>query len=859
MSSPNTSVAVQQAPGHALAPPRTTPPAEKGAPDAVAAPHAAERVQPKAEDMSEKHDSRPDAPRALDFGAGSGAAPYRHTESSEEDSAQTPSPILGRTSSGDDAAGSGGHLTFPQVDLGLGKMDHDMQLLIGADEDFDELGEKLGALPSSGAAGVSEIATHLEELGFPDVARPSPESTEDKLAATAWDLVHRSHTQNQAQDQLRHLVRVTRRASLSMLSSLRISYAHMLHAERDIKDRLEVELYGSKNQSKMLSDMVSRASLQGLHEPSGSPHDHSRVSSGTRLPNGPLHEPIQLAEPVPTSTTESATLFEADDARRLSPLVNERNKLLADKRYLRQRVRDAEAQVVRLEAELKSLRPMLLRQSNTELGDTFEPATPANASRTPARVASTARRRREATMGDAETEHLILAARMLRTLRHRSHSAGPSPSVTTRTSLDVSPSKPQLDAAIPSTPRAYPPSTPRSVRASGTHPRPSLDTSDAVLQGGDAGSARAHVAALSESPTRPSDGPWSAHNRHTSGIDDLLHAAKSLTGPAAESKTAYASPTKRAQSRLSDGTAYYGTEGPWTDADAAPRSAPVFGSPKRRRVSPTAMDIDTDRLSTSPTRVPSSALDLLADQAASEVPSRLPRPMPQTPSGTRMHAQPHASAHQRSLSSHAVQDRRTWSPTTKPPMPASESKAGSNQSPEKRLPYVRWSAEEDIKLRRAIKEHGQRWEFVARAVGTRSYHQCRQRYLLMRRKEAAANGLTSPSRPQSGSVPRTPSRAPSGSQQRDASKQPGSAGMLGANEHAGSSSSDNDINSPPRGAAPRTPGAANLRSPAVTGMLPRYAPVYSPVHTGSPSAAGALSSPSPRAFQRGQMSPALYS
>lgn len=63
---------------------------------------------------------------------------------------------------------------------------------------------------------------------------------------------------------------------------------------------------------------------------------------------------------------------------------------------------------------------------------------------------------------------------------------------------------------------------------------------------------------------------------------------------------------------------------------------------------------------------------------------------------------------------------------------------GGNQNPEKRLPYVRWTAEEDTKLRAAIKEHGQRWELISRAVGTRSYHQCRQRYLLMRRKEAAA-------------------------------------------------------------------------------------------------------------------------
>lgn len=58
----------------------------------------------------------------------------------------------------------------------------------------------------------------------------------------------------------------------------------------------------------------------------------------------------------------------------------------------------------------------------------------------------------------------------------------------------------------------------------------------------------------------------------------------------------------------------------------------------------------------------------------------------------------------------------------------------------RRVPYIRWTEPEDRKLRAAIKEYGQRWELISRAVGTRSYHQCRQRYLLMRRKEAAQQG-----------------------------------------------------------------------------------------------------------------------
>ncbi len=35
-----------------------------------------------------------------------------------------------------------------------------------------------------------------------------------------------------------------------------------------------------------------------------------------------------------------------------------------------------------------------------------------------------------------------------------------------------------------------------------------------------------------------------------------------------------------------------------------------------------------------------------------------------------------------------------------------------------------------------------RWELISRAVGTRSYHQCRQRYLLLRRKEAKRQGVS---------------------------------------------------------------------------------------------------------------------
>ena len=173
--------------------------------------------------------------------------------------------------------------------------------------------------------------------------------------------------EDEAREQLRHLLRVTRLASLSLFSSLRISYSHMLQAERDIKARLEVELSGSKIQSKMLSDMVSRASLTSSHE------------DDDALPD------------------------------------SERNKLLADKRFLRQRVRDAEMQVARLETELRALRPLLLRHDDEP---SSLPSTPRSRQ---------ARRRREAVMGDATSEHLLLATRMLRTLRRATRPGVTSP------------------------------------------------------------------------------------------------------------------------------------------------------------------------------------------------------------------------------------------------------------------------------------------------------------------------------------------------------------------------------------------------------------------------------------------------
>ncbi|WFC94918.1 hypothetical protein MBRA1_001556 [Malassezia brasiliensis] len=599
---------------------------------------------------------------AHDDGRPSSEAPLR--------SPRTPSPILGggRAADEGDVNTTPGHLTFPHV--GLGTMEQEMQLLTSI-EDLDEA-DPLDHADDTLTSRALACASALERDGA-GAADEAPEAPAPMIRA----LVDRVQQQQASRAHLKHLVSVTRLASLSLLSSLRISYSHMLHAEREINSRLEVELHGSKSQSRMLSDMVSRASLS---------HDDERRTAMSTTP----HKAEPAAADAETTTAASSSP---------PPPAVERNKLLADKRYLRQRVHDAEAQVARLESELRALRPVLLRHPGEETGGAAA-SLPPSAPRTP-------RRQREAMMGDAKSEHLLLAARMLRTLRHATRS--PSSMAT-----DTSPSKYKTDAyhaeAPPHTPRARDalyPTTPKS-----TAPRPHV-TDERTL------SARSE-------PSAP-----------LSGIDELLYAAQSLRGADAPAGGA---PRADVPAEASSPLHAY-------------PNAPVFGSPKRRRVSSTYMEVD-DELHAGP-RAPStpqraaqdklSALDVLADQAAA-------------------HEGPHVHGHRRTHSSSQAQlGTPAWTPVATKTASASAVKprpVGGNQSPEKRLPYVRWSAEEDTKLRRAIKEYGQRWEHVARAVGTRSYHQCRQRYLLMRRKEAAANGTASPSKAGGPNAPRTPLRTP---------------------------------------------------------------------------------------------------
>ncbi|CDZ98775.1 homeodomain-like containing protein [Phaffia rhodozyma] len=59
-----------------------------------------------------------------------------------------------------------------------------------------------------------------------------------------------------------------------------------------------------------------------------------------------------------------------------------------------------------------------------------------------------------------------------------------------------------------------------------------------------------------------------------------------------------------------------------------------------------------------------------------------------------------------------------------------------------RSPYLKWSIREDELLARGVAKYGQKWDLVSKTVPTRSYHQCRQRWL---RKLGVFDNKPSPS------------------------------------------------------------------------------------------------------------------
>lgn len=854
-----------------------------------------------------------------------------HSPSRSPARSTTPSPILGPAYALDHHIDDHdllnlGHLSFPMLGVGVGPTNQEIQLLVYGSSSANATNPDSAhpSSPADDAASLESILGSLANMGLDHPTHSSASERERELATMVKMLASRCTTLSDSRDRAQSQLKSTRLTALSVISSLKQAHAHALAAHRNLTDRLEAELDGWKAQAKMLSALLNRAQAKRFDHtrsnsasaplvsfadsaklatsvPASSP-THNRVSSfksDSATTNGHSHQhlltspsflssthdtTIPLASPHTTGLgISTSALVDVDtDLLPTASLMRERNKLITDKKHLKARVKDAEAQICKLESELKALRPYLVAGGikATDLSATTVDAdppgsqTPVNLSQpgtaptTPSRSGSRRdknRKKRNVTMGDAETEHLMLAARRLRELRkeqaeaaaaaaaaataaaaasgpplHSSslplsqdgtsstldappsaHVLAPAPELQSNLAFHASPVKRQASegpmtadrdeayAAGPRTPpprsAERPPKTPKSVASIPNTPHTGVRARE--------------LDELARTNDRRDN--WSHRHRRLdsassfTGIDELLQAAETLNpGAAAASPTLRSSRLAAPFPPLVTDPPYYPREpahramaypppplsittqrGPEYDSyaySAAPhpiQSSPlrmVHESPKRRRVSSAAFDFEPHgspflgerqpRVRTqtegadpfvqartyqdyAPSGPPSaggsqalSALDLLADQAtASQNPSQGSdksgeyegvSPIGSLSSEDEMvlDRQARGKSSSRLASSRAHDGSRNSKPNgSQASSRNGEPKSfGGNQNPEKRLPYVRWTSEEDTKLRAAIKEHGQRWELISRAVGTRSYHQCRQRYLLMRRKEAAA-------------------------------------------------------------------------------------------------------------------------
>ncbi|KAL9931159.1 hypothetical protein V8E36_009977 [Tilletia maclaganii] len=886
---------------------------------------------------------------------------------------RTPSPILPRMQSLPDATTStgDGHLTFPPFGPSQAHMD-------------SILHDRATDIPDPSLMNMADLESLVLMVQQLAVQLANTENVNiQQLMHTAKTLGEQALAYAQSNADLKTALNNTRIHAVSAINALTASASHATVQERDLRQRLQAELEGSRQQSRMLAGMIGRASA---------------ISSANRNRTDEEYAVV----PGDASGSEVTENFSA------SELLKERNKLLADKRFLKNRVKDAEGQVTRLEAELKALRPFIVRTgsgprhsvnsaypgngransfvlNNAYISDPFalgstapfmHPHAPASPTKRERGVfttqsSSSQRRRRAATLGDAGSEHLLLAARRYREVSRRAESAAvqahaervvsslgqqalhggyahpgyqphenrshlptsPLPqtyqaanvhTVLDRASFgshqpqqlhdvqegqifsngqpdqssipyDQNPATPlgigvgsmatQMEptaglaaaahtynqrplssllsigpfgnsgpgfGSVGPTPRTPPPVHDRLPRVARTEGSISRIRS---IPGSPRGSPSAGIRGA-EWPRAGStsglaiSGPNYGHNAghpssqgsNASGsgmLSELLNAAQSVFRPGQEGRALVQSRIQDQRGRRPDlrGLGHGGPSvGPARDSIAYERdeddndslpyseddsevdelvSSPlvhdngtdagdesfaknILGSPKRRRVS-AALNSPSKRVATarkqpisnvpdSPTkdRTPRpskgkskgssgsagtsnaaglSALDLLADQAAAS--SNQSQHSGDSGSEQASHG-PLALGGSNRRYSGADEDRmdvESLSPHV----------GGSSASQEKRSTYTRWSAEEDTKLRAAIKQHGQRWEMVSRAVETRSYHQCRQRYLLLRRKEAAKKDGNGASGARADNDPATPKASGSSSVSASAPGSPNKA------------------------------------------------------------------------------------
>lgn len=624
---------------------------------------------------------------------------------SSRDRSRTPSPILGDVYSYAGAASRPGHIGAPMV----GPSTADIQsLLYEKGERTDSSSNRSPPLVDS--EEITAIIAQVDAMGFKDDEETSAvgQGKERELAAMVRKLARHAQDQNDFIQTMEESLHNTRVTAVSVISSLTATHAYELAQEKQLRDRLTVDLEGTQASAKKLSSLLAKsqnrreemdregaaiveeemkwaASLPGTgHKrpsavaiaaanamsprqqapqnqqqqvamsptpggatarnavtPSPSRGQDAKAEATTGLgiigPSTPSHNEYVSSlsstqsqaglnsRPIadlPASRSSTAPQTEVFDSP-ISAVISDRNKLMADKRYLRQRVRDAEAQLHRLENELKALRPLLVQggarawlASGSSTAGPSVPATPSSSAavqQTPGskgrKDRDRSRRRKVATMGDAESEHLLLAARRLNHVRAQAGASMPPFSETSplkpssarfvgeRPKTPPMPPLPFTPGGFPRTPGSVaqtPSRTPRSVGKGRAGLMESAVLNSGANQEGPPGPTIPSATA-SGSPQAKHKALFGSHQRLESnasnashgGMDELLQAAQSVLTPSERLAAA-----RQRDAAQNNGT--YFPPSPSTskiEGAAADEALPnAMDSPKRRRMSSTEQE-----------------------------------------------------------------------------------------------------------------------------------------------------------------------------------------------------------------------------------------------------------------------------
>ncbi|KLT39484.1 hypothetical protein CC85DRAFT_288465 [Cutaneotrichosporon oleaginosum] len=440
-------------------------------------------------------------------------------------------------------------------------------------------------------------------------------------------------------------------------------------------------------------------------------------------------------------------------------------RLEMDNRLMAPRLVDTQQQIERLVHELRVLRTHVMLQTSAfteeqehdeqerRIDQTPTAGTSSATKRTPAQPSKPARMSK-AVMGDARAEHLLLAAKKVRSMRQQNKNIGLLTLEELQRKGVVGPDGglsysegygglPEEDELLPSDEDDRKPSTSTATPA---YHRPS---STAKSTGTPLLPRQKKV--KRNAPTTPSRARTAQQAPQTtpggSNFNDLLLAAEMATRPPTPSRSV---PNNMSSAR---------TTSLW---EATAMQSPTK---KSKRQPPATVEWSTRRHINkegdgSPNRGEGgSALDLLA-QASQDVAqgssggglssaARLGGAM----EGDSRHAyRAHGSRSETPLGPAINLDSRA-TPSHFPPghdNPFVGGSPGAFQSPtgaavpglgkyvhlsstvparRVRSPYLKWTKEEDELLTRAVMEHGEKWDLVSKCVPTRSYHQVRQRWL----------------------------------------------------------------------------------------------------------------------------------